>query len=188
MQKYKEARARYGSRYVEYLRYLGVTPKDGRLDRPEYLAGGKSYINISEVLNTGDGTGTIGDLVGHGISAVQTNKYNRFIEEHGYIMTMMSLRPVCMYGKGIQRKYTKTAKEDYFHKELERIGAQEIYNKEIYSQHGTPEGVFGYTDRYREYREEQNIITGEMVASDEDEWHMPFRIVTGKHSFRCTML
>lgn len=172
LQRYQEARARYGSNYVDYLRYLGVNPRDGRLDRVEYMAGGKTQLNISEVLNTSATTGEVGDLYGHGISAMRSNRYRRFIEEHGYVMSMLSMRPLTFYGNGLPRKFSRTSMEDFYQKELENIGAQEILNKELYTAHTTPGGVFGYQDRYREYREENNIITGQMRAAALDEWHM----------------
>jgi len=95
LQRWQEARAKYGSRYVEYLRYCGVTSSDGRLDRPEYLGGGKTNINFSEVLQTERSNGTpasgdysVGDMYGHGIAAMRSNRYRRFFEEHGMVISM----------------------------------------------------------------------------------------------------
>lgn len=172
MQSWQEARARYGSEYVDYLAHLGVRPRDGRLRRPEYLAGGRSYINVSEVLNTGDGTGDIGDLYGHGMSGIRSNTYRRFIEEHGAIMSVMSMRPMAVYGKGLPYKFTKNKMEDYYQKELELIGAQTVFNRELYSAHSSPDSAFGYTDRYAEYRMEENIVTGQMLDAALQDWHM----------------
>jgi len=78
LQRYEEARARYGSRYVEYLRYLGVRSSDARLDRPEYLGGGKDVIQFSEVLQTAEGTDPVGELKGHGITGLRTRRYLRY--------------------------------------------------------------------------------------------------------------
>lgn len=98
IQRFEEARARYGSRYTEYLRYLGVRSSDGRLQRPEYLGGGKQTIQFSEVLQTApsavpDQANVVGALKGHGIGAMRSNRYRRFIEEHGLIMSLLSVRP-----------------------------------------------------------------------------------------------
>lgn len=177
LQRYKEARARYGARYTEYLRYLGVKPADGRLDRPEYLGGGKQNISFSEVLQTGldtDGVATIGvgKMMGHGISAVRSNRYRKYFDEHGIIMTLLSVRPKTMYFEGIPKQMLRSAKEDYYQKELEHIGQAPIYNKEIYAAHATPDGVFGYQDRYDEYRRCESRIAGDFMDSTMNTWHM----------------
>ena len=173
LQRYQEARSRYGSRYTEYLRYLGIRPADARLQRPEYLGGGKQTIAFSEVLQTApDATTAVGDLYGHGIAALRTRRYRRFFEEHGHIISLMSVRPASMYSNALHRKWNRRTKEDYFQKELETIGQQEILTKEIFAASGAPgEVVFGYADRYREYREEPSIVTGEF-RSTLDFWHL----------------
>jgi hypothetical protein len=170
LQKYQEARARYGSNYVDYLKYIGVNPSDSRLQRPEYLGGGRQSLSFSEVLNTSD-TNT-GAMVGHGIAAMRTNKYRRYFEEHGVIMTMMSVRPKSIYVQGLPKKFSKLVKEDYWQRELENIGQQEVYNKEILATHSDPDGVFGYSDRYQEYREEESRVSGEFRNSTSYDWHL----------------
>lgn len=157
IQRYEEARARYGSRYTEYLRYLGVRSSDARLQRPEYLGGGKQTIQFSEVLQTAPTTsGTpatgVGAMLGHGIGAVRSNRYRRFFEEHGYVFSLLSVLPKTLYINGLGRHWSRTTKEDFYQKELEHIGQQEVLNKEVYWAHVTPNGVFGYQDRYDEYR------------------------------------
>lgn len=176
IQRYQEARARYGSRYTEYLRYLGVRdPADSRLQRPEYLGGGQTPVNISEVLSTAlvpsGGPYYVGEMAGHGIAAMRSNKYRRFIEEHGYIMTMFSLRPRTMYNNGIHRDYIKTTKEDWYQKELAFIGQQEVYNNEVYADPASGGDVFGYQDRYMEYREHPSRVCGDF-RNTLDFWHM----------------
>jgi hypothetical protein len=174
IQRYQEARARYGSRYTEYLRYLGVKSSDARLQRPEYLGGGKQTIQFSEVLQTGidqpDTGNYVGNLRGHGIGAMRSNRFRRFIEEHGFVITLMSVKPKTIYSQGLQRHWNRRTKEDFFQKELQHIGQQEILNKEIYAGHTTPEGVFGYQDRYDEYRRTESTIAGEF-RTNLDFWH-----------------
>lgn len=176
LQRYKEARARYGSRYTEYLRYLGVKSSDARLQRPEYLGGGKQTIQFSEVLQTGPttsgtpGTG-VGVLKGHGIGALRSNRFRRFIEEHGYIFTMMSVKPKTVYATGLPRHWSRTTKEDFWQKELETIGQQEVLNKELYWADTGPNDVFGYQDRYDEYRRSESSIAGEFRSSTANFWH-----------------
>lgn len=170
LQRYQEARARYGSNYVDYLRYIGVKPSDGRLSRPEYLGGGRQSISFSEVLNT-TGTG-LGDLGGHGIAALRSNRYRRFFEEHGWVITMMTVRPKPIYVNGLDKKFFKTTKEDYFQKELEHVGQQEVYNKEIYAAHSDPDGVFGYNNRYADYHHESSRVSAEFRNSTSYDWHL----------------
>ncbi len=171
LQRYQEARAQYGNRYTEYLRYCGIKPSDARLQRPEYLGGGKQTIAFSEVLNT-SGTGTQGNLAGHGIAAMRSNRYRYFCEEHGYIVSLLSIRPMTMYMDGVARTWTKRAKTDFFQKELQLIGQQEIRNDEIYYQNlAADDDTFGYQDRYSEYRHEQSRVSGDF-RDTLDHWHL----------------
>lgn len=172
LQRYEENRARYGSRYVEYLRYLGVRSSDARLQRPEYLGGGKQTIQFSEVLQTAEGTDPVGDLKGHGIAAMRSNRYRRFIEEHGYIFTFISVKPKTIYANGLFRHWNRRTKEDFWQKELQHIGQQEILNKEVYAAHALPNGTFGFQDRYDEYRRSESSIAGEFRSTLLDFWHM----------------
>jgi len=174
LQRYQEARARYGSRYVEYLRYLGVRSSDARLQRPEYLGGGKATISFSEVLQTGVDSSDegVGNLRGHGVAALRTRRYRRFFEEHGVVISLLSVRPRTMYGNELNRMWSKTTKEDYWQKELEHIGQQEVYRRELYAQSDASGGntVFGYQDRYDEYRRIPSSIAGDFRSTLND-WH-----------------
>lgn len=176
LQRFEEARARYGSRYTEYLRYLGVRSSDARLQRPEYLGGGKQTIQFSEVLQTGVTTSGnaagVGTMRGHGIGAMRSNRYRRFFEEHGYVLSFISVKPRTMYVQGLQRTWNRRVKEDFFQKELQHIGQQEVLYKELYAAHATPNGTFGYQDRYDEYRRTESSIAGEFRATTLDFWHM----------------
>jgi len=176
LQRYQENRARYGSRYTEYLAFLGIRSSDARLQRPEYLGGGKQVIQFSEVLQTtpttdGDDEIGVGNLKGHGIGAVRSNRYRKFFEEHGYVFTFVSVKPKTMYAQGLHRTWNRRIKEDFFQRELQHIGQQEILNKEIYAAHTTPEGTFGFQDRYDEYRRSESSIAGDF-RSTLDYWHM----------------
>lgn len=176
IQRYEEARARYGSRYTEYLRYLGVRSSDARLQRPEYLGGGKQTVQFSEVLQTAPTTsGTpntgVGSLLGHGVGHVTSNRYRRFFEEHGVVMSLLSVLPKTMYVNGTDREAIKTTKEDFWQKELQHIGQQPVYNKEVYSAHATPDGIFGYQDRYDEYRRSESTVHGDFRTTL-NMWHL----------------
>jgi len=172
LQRYEEARARYGSRYCEYLKYLGVASSDARLQRPEYLGGGNQTVQFSEVLQTAEGSNPVGEMRGHGISAMRSNRFRRFFEEHGYVFTLMSIRPKTIYANGLPRTWNRRTKEDFWQKELQHIGQQEILKKEVYGAHSDPDGVFGYQDRYDEYRRSESTIGGEFRAATLNFWHM----------------
>ena len=172
LQRYQEARARYGSRFSEYLRYLGVRSSDARLQRPEYLGGGRQTIQFSEVLQTAEGTNPVATLRGHGITGMRSRRYRRFFEEHGYVMSLLSVKPKTMYFEGLERHWNRRTKTDFWQKELQHIGQQEVLNKEVYAAHATPEGTFGYQDRYDEYRRVQSNVAGDYQDTVANFWHM----------------
>lgn len=177
IQRYQEARAQYGSRYTEYLRYLGVRSSDARLQRPEYLGGGRSTISFSEVLRTGDDPAApdpeapIGEMRGHGISAMRSRRFIRFFEEHGIVMTLASIRPRTMYRDAIHRGHFRRTKEDFWQRELEQIGQQEITDGELWAETASPNEGFGFQDRYAEYRHLQSYVTGDFRTTLSD-WHL----------------
>lgn len=177
LQRYKEARMRYGARYTEYLAYLGVKSSDSRLQRPEYLGGGKQTIAFSEVLqhvddDVGQERGPLGKMAGHGISAMRTNRYRKFFEEHGVVMTLMSVRPKTVYNNSIPRELLKTTKEDYYQRELEHVGQQEVWKGEVYAgDTATNKETFGYNDRYSEYRHQPSTVAGDF-RDTLNYWHM----------------
>lgn len=170
LQRYEEARARYGSRYTEYLQYLGVRSSDARLQRPEYIGGGTETLQFSEVLQTGEGDDPVGTLRGHGISSMRSNRYRRFFEEHGWIITLFTARPKAIYASGLQKFWNYGTKEDYWQRELEHIGQQEILNREVRASHASPTGIFGYQDRYQQYRQHWSSIGGEF-RTILNHWH-----------------
>lgn len=183
LQKYAEARNRYGARYVEFLRYLGIKSSDGRLDRPEVLGSGQATIQFSEAMQTGpttDGTGKtgVGILAGHGIGAMRSNRFRRFFEEDGIVMSFLSYRPRTMYGNGIHKEWLKTTKEEFWNKELQDIGAQAIQNNETYYGHSSPTGTFGYVDRYEEMRNIPSGISADFRNSNANFAHLA-RIFAG---------
>lgn len=172
LQRFAEARMRYGSRYVDYLRYLGVNPSDGRLDRPEYLGGGKEILNFSEVLSTADTTETnVGDMYGHGIGLGRQNGYRKMFEEHGWVITLLSARPKTVYSQALPRKFMRDAFDSYWQKELELLPWQEVKEQEVYAA-GSAETVFGYTPRYEEYRHGCSHVSASMRGGNEQDWHM----------------
>lgn len=169
-QKIREHRNRFGGRYRDYLAFLGINPSDTRLDRPEYLGGGRQTISFSEVLATSASGSGLGDLGGHGIAALSTRPYTRFFEEHGYVISLIVARPKLMYTQLIPKHYTRSVWSDYWQKELEMMGDQTILNEEIYYQHATPTNTFGYIPRHDDYRRHQSSVAGDFRTTL-DEWH-----------------
>jgi len=172
IQRYQEARAMYGAEYADYLRYYGIKNLDARLQRPEYLGGGKQTISFSEVLQTAEGTDGVGTMRGHGISAMASRRFMRFFPEHGVVLSLASVRPRTMYNDGVNRLWLRRTKEDFWQKELENIGQQEIQNQEVYAAAATPSGTFGYGDRYYDYRHIPSGVSGDFRNSKMYDWHL----------------
>ncbi|QXP08079.1 MAG: major capsid protein [Arizlama microvirus] len=171
MQRFAEARARFGDEDVDYLRYLGMNPQDGRFQRSEYLGGGSQTIAFSEVLSTAEAGGKdVGDMTGHGIATIRTKPFRFFAPEHGFIITLLTTVPKGMYMQAMPRKFQRWTKEDYWQKELEILPSQPILQSEIYAQAPDPTAVFGYVDRYGEYRREFSYVSGEFRNLEKD-WH-----------------
>ena len=175
LQRFEEHRSMFGSRYEDLLRYLGVRPQDARLQLPEYLGGFSAPVQFSEVLQTSsdaDRSG-VGDMYGHGIGATKGRRIRRFIPEHGYIMSLLTVRPIPVYSQGLERLWSKENRFDFWQKEYEHIGQQEIRNSEVYADGDTTQdkATFGYQNRYDEYRRGVNIITGEF-RTNQDYWTM----------------
>lgn len=174
LQNFAEVRSRFGERYVDYLRYLGIRPSDNRLQRPEYLGGGSQKVNFSEVLATAEGTTTsVGDMYGHGIAGLRSKRYRRRFQEHGWVLSLLSVRPKTSYHDGIPRKFTRVDAMEHWQKELELLPWQEVSLKEIYAAAADNSAIFGYVPRYDEYRHEQSYVSGTFRdGSTEDSWHM----------------
>lgn len=172
LQRFAEARSRFGSRYADYLRFLGVNPSDGRLDRPEYLGGGRQTVSFSEVLATAEGANTaVGDMFGHGIAAMRTRPYRKMFEEHGWVLTLMSVRPKTMYMDIVPRQFTRFDPMQYWQKELEILPWQEVYQSEVHKD-GDETQIFGYVQRYDEYRHQMSYVSGMFRTGPEVDWHM----------------
>lgn len=164
LQRFAEARMRYGSRYVEFLRYRGVKGGlDQRLQLPQYLGGGSRTLSYSEVLATADaGESQVGDLRGHGISAMRSNSFRRYFQDFGYVMSLFYIRPKTVYMNAVDKHWLKRTPEEFFQKELNAIGAQEILNSEVKASHADPTGTFGFGPRYYDYHRVQSRVTGQL--------------------------
>lgn len=176
VQKLLERDARGGTRYSELVNnHFGVRFYDLAY-RPEFLGGGSSPINIHPVPTTTDGTRNVGDLGAFGTSLSSDNGFTKSFHEHGIVIGLFSVRADLTYQQGIDRQFTRSTRYDFYWPSLAHLGEQAVLNKEIYAQ-GTAadEQVFGYQERYAEYRYKPSKITGKFrstYATTLDAWHL----------------
>lgn len=166
LQKFYEISARAGSRYKEMIMgHFHVTSSDARLQRPEYLGGGVSTINISEIPQT-SATGSAspqGNLAGKGFGIGRSNRSSFFAEEHGYLIGILSIVPDAIYFQGINKSWNRLNQEDYYWPSFAHLGEQPILKSELYcpTDSNTFSQLFGYAPRYAEYKYSPNTIHGE---------------------------
>jgi len=181
IQKLLERDARGGTRYTEILRsHFGVTSPDARLQRPEYLGGGSTLINISPIAQT-SGTGVSGQSTPQGnIAAMGTylakgHGFTQSFVEHGYVIGVVSVRADLTYQQGLRRHWSRSTRYDYYFPAFAMLGEQAVLNKEIYVTGGSSDtDVFGYQERWAEYRYNPSEITGlfrSTAAGTIDPWH-----------------
>ena len=182
VQKLFERDARGGTRYTEIIRaHFGVTSPDARLQRPEYLGGGSTPININPVAQTSGGIDVAddtpqGNLAAFGTATLNRHGFTKSFTEHCVIIGMVSARADLNYQQGLNRMFPRSTRFDFYWPALSHIGEQTILNQEIMAQ-GTPDdqNVFGYQERYAEYRYKPSTITGEFrsnFAQPLDLWHL----------------
>lgn len=177
VQRFLERNARSGVRYIEMiLCHFGIKSSDARLQRSEYLGGGRSPVMFSEVLQTSadDNQPTpLATMAGRGIAAQRSHKFRKFFEEHGFIIGIMSIMPRSSYDQGIEKMWNRPNRYSYYWPVFSHLGEQAVYNKEIYAQ-GTSadDGIFGYQPRYEEYRRAYSTCHGEFRSGQSlDYWH-----------------
>lgn len=178
LQKLYERDARGGTRYTEIvLSHFGVVSPDARLQRPEYLGGGTTRVGISAVANTSDtATANQGDLAAIGTATANGHGFHKSFTEHGYIIGLVSVRADLTYQQGLDRHWSRTTREDFYWPALAHIGEQAVLQKEIFiANDATDDDVFGYQERYAEYRYKPSKLTG-LFRSDAagtlDIWHV----------------
>ena len=175
IQRFLERNARSGARYTEFLKaHFGHSPRDERLQRPEYIGGCKSPIIISEVLQTSESATTAqGNMAGHGITVAHEYCGTYHAEEFGLIMGIMSVMPVPAYSQGINKQWLRKTKYDFYFPEFANLSEQAVLNCEVCATatrvHN--EGIFGYQGRYDEMRTKNAMFCSEM-RSTFDYWHL----------------
>lgn len=180
IQRWYERAARGGTRYTEIIRsFFGVVSPDARLQRPEYLGGSSNRIDVNVIPQT-SGTTDVSPQANLSAFAVGTNGrgngFSKSFTEHGWIIGLINVRADLTYQQGINRMWTRSTKFDMYWPTFAFLGEQAVLNKEIFAQ-GTAEddGVFGYQERYAEYRYAPSQITGKFrstFAQSLDSWHL----------------
>lgn len=179
IQKLYERDARGGTRYTEILRsHFGVVSPDARLQRPEYLGGRSARIVVSPVAQTAasDSTTPQGNLAAYGLVADNNHGFTKSFVEHCIVIGLVNVRADLTYQQGIPRMFSRKTRFDYYWPALAHLGEQAVLNKEIYAQ-GTDQDddVFGYQERWAEYRYFPSQITGKMRSTYDqslDIWHL----------------
>ena len=176
-QRLLERDARSGTRYNEtILAHFGVTVPDFRVQRPEFLGGGSSPVNISPVANTSDtASANQGDLAGFG-TVSGSHGFTKSFVEHGVLIGLVNVRGDITYSQGLDRYWRKDTRYDFYYPVLAQIGEQSVLNQEIFHQNtAADENVFGYQERYAEYRYKPSRLSGLMLvdrASSLSPWHL----------------
>lgn len=186
IQKLLERDARGGTRYTEIVRaHFGVISPDARLQRPEYLGGGSTPISINPVTQTqrtdADET-PLGTLAAYGTVVDSRHGFTQSFTEHGIILGLCAVRADLTYQQGLRRMWSRTTKYDFYWPVFSHLGEQTVLNKEIYCTGSAADNdVFGYQERWAEYRYNPPIITGLMrstAAGTLDGWHLAQRFLT----------
>jgi len=184
IQRLFERDARGGTRYTEIIRsHFGVTSPDSRLQRPEYLGGGSSAVIISPVAQTsetdpsGPDASPQGNLAAFGTASLQGHGFTKSFTEHCVIIGLINVRADLTYQQGINRMWFRQTRFDFYWPALANIGEQAVLNQEIVvtGDQPTDETVFGYQERYAEYRYKPSLITGKFRSLDPeslDAWHL----------------
>ena len=174
-----ERDARGGTRYKEIIQgHFNVTSPDMRLDRPEFLGGGKSYINVNPIAQTSstDTTTPQGNMSGFATTGFTGHSFTKSFTEHCCVIGLVAVFADLTYQQGINRFFSKRTRYDYYWPALAHLGEQSILNKEIYAQGtATDDLTFGYAERYAEYRYKPSQITGKFRSNATgtlDSWHL----------------
>ena len=179
IQKWMEKSARGGTRYIELIQaHFGVTNPDYRLQRPEYLGGSRQRIYVTPVAQTSSTSNESpqGNLSAYAVGTDQKNVFSKSFTEHGWIIGLVSVQADLTYQQGVNRMWSRSDKYDFYWPTFAHLGEQAILNKEIYAQgNAQDDQVFGYQERYAEYRYYPSLITGQMRSTYEqslDVWHL----------------
>lgn len=172
-----ERDARGGTRYTEIIRsHFGVVSPDFRLQRPEYIGGGQTPINITPIAQTATGGGGLGSLGGVGTAAGQ-HSASYAATEHGYIIGIISVKTELHYQQGVHKLWGRRTRYDFYLPSLAGLGEQAILRGEIYHRGlaAVDDLVFGYQERWHEYRTRYSDTASLFRSTSSgniDEWHL----------------
>lgn len=185
LQRYYEIDARGGTRYTEKLQaHFGVTNPDARLQRPEFLGSHSSMMNINPVTQTSstDSTTPQGNLAAFGLNAQRYHAFTKSFSEFGYIIGLINVRADLTYQQGVNKMWLRSDVLDFYWPSFAHLGEQTIQNIEIYCQgNDDDKKVFGYQERYAEYRYKPSLITGQFRSTYKqplDIWHLSQKFAT----------
>lgn len=182
LQSWMEKNARGGTRYAEIVRsHFGVVSPDARLQRPEFLGGGRSFISVNPVNQTSatgltGGTTELGEQAGTGVVSVYGHGFSQSFTEHGFIIGMVNVRGDLTYQQGIERMWFRRTQFDFYWPSLAHLGEQAILRKELFCNAVTADdnSVFGYQERWAEYKYKPSRTSSyfrSSVATPLDMWH-----------------
>lgn len=179
IQRLYERDARGGTRYTEIVRsHFGVVSPDARLQRPEYLGGGKEHININPIAQTSstDATTPQGNMSAFGTTGGRMGGFTKSFTEHSVVIGMACVFADLNYQQGLNRMWSRQDRWDFYWPALAHLGEQAVLNKEIYADgSANDDAVFGYQERFAEYRYKPSMITGIMrstASNSLDNWHV----------------
>lgn len=185
LQRYYEIDARGGTRYTEKLQaHFGVTNPDARLQRPEFLGSHSSMMNINPVTQTSstDSTTPQGNLAAYGLNAQRYHAFTKSFSEFGYVIGLINVRADLTYQQGVNKMWLRSDVLDFYWPSFAHLGEQAIQNIEIYCQgNDDDKKVFGYQERYAEYRYKPSLITGQFRSTYKeplDIWHLSQKFAT----------
>lgn len=182
IQKLLERDARGGTRYTEIIRsHFGVISPDARLQRPEYLGGGTTSVNVNPIAQT-SGTGAsgtsapLGNLAAMGTALAHGHGFTQSFTEHGVIIGLVSVRADLTYQQGLRKMWNRSTRYDFYFPAFAHLGEQAVLNREIYCDGSANDtNVFGYQERWAEYRYNPSQISGlfkSTSAGTIDGWHL----------------
>lgn len=172
-----ERDARGGTRYVELIwSHFGVRNPDFRLQRPEYIGGGSSPLTITPIAQTAPGTSSVVGQLGAAGTAAGKHRASYAATEHGFIIGLMNVRTELSYGQGQHKQWLRNTRYDYYFPDTAGLGEQAVLNNEIYCKGvAADSNVFGYQERWQEYRTRYSEITGMFrsgITGTLDAWHL----------------
>lgn len=190
VQRYLEKSARFGGRYIEFIKgFFGIDSPDARLQRTEYLGGSRFVLNINQVTQNSaseEGLTPLGNVAGLSVSAENSSDVSYSTTEHGYIIGVCVFRHHPSYQQGLNKLWLRQSFTDFYLPTFAHLGEQAVSSQELFALDALSEDIFtfGYQERYSEYRMLPNRVAGELrssYAQSLDMWHLGDYYATAPH-------